>query len=267
MSQSTAPTVPLAYLNISQKQFYDTKYDSVYQRVYGGQTPTPQANTSNVLTSGDLDFLQSAAGVASQYFDSNNYDVLYHEDYSYNAWDPNTTYSTYLSYGTYKYGAKSYVPSYEDSVYLSRSHGFSRGKQSNTTNPVLSIGDSVQFDPNDPFYKSWDSFGSNYRGSSTPTPIPTTTPSVSVESLYKKVPINDPNFCENTQWKNKDIEEICKNIPQDECTNYNCCVSIGNKKCVSGDENGPWLSSNYHDPSIKDRDYYYYKNKCYGSCL
>ena len=68
-------------------------------------------------------------------FDSNNYDMLYHDVYTFTPWDPDTTYMTYEPYGKYRYGGQSYVPTYEDSIFLSKSHGVfkSQFKQSNNS--------------------------------------------------------------------------------------------------------------------------------------
>jgi hypothetical protein len=87
----------------------------------------------------------------SSYYDSNNYDIQYHDDITVIASKPDayglpqgTTfaqdasgnliamldpklqkYSTYYPPGTYsKYGTRNYVPSYEDSVYLSQTYNF-----------------------------------------------------------------------------------------------------------------------------------------------
>ena len=43
-------------------------------------------------------------------------------------------------------------------------------------------------------------------------------------------------------------------------------MNFGGTKCVAGDQNGPTLRNNYGDLTIKNRDFYYYKGKCYGNC-
>ena len=56
-------------------------------------------------------------------YDSNKYEVLYHDVFNYTPWDPETTYVTYEPYGKYKYGTQNYVPTYEDSIFLSKTYG------------------------------------------------------------------------------------------------------------------------------------------------
>jgi hypothetical protein len=41
---------------------------------------------------------------------------------------------------------------------------------------------------------------------------------------------------------------------------------FGGAKCVAGNDRGPSIQSNYSDFLVKNRDYYYYKGKCYGNC-
>jgi hypothetical protein len=41
---------------------------------------------------------------------------------------------------------------------------------------------------------------------------------------------------------------------------------LGGSKCVAGNEHGPAIQSNYGDAFLKNRDFYYYKSKCYGNC-
>jgi hypothetical protein len=119
---------------------------------------------------------------------------------------------TYYEPGTYTYGASTYVPSYEDSVYLSK-----------TTN------------------------------------------------LYYMAKVKDTSsmmagIC--NQYKNSPdkLEQACNAIDKNVCGSTNCCLLLGGAKCVSGNESGPHLKSNYSDILIRNKDYYYYQGKCYGNC-
>jgi hypothetical protein len=120
--------------------------------------------------------------------------------------------ATYFEPGTYKFGASTYVPNYEDSVYLSRSTGLSQAKP--VRNAAFMRGDLC--------------------------------------SYYK----HNPNK----------LEEICQNTKLHDCASKPCCVLLGGSKCVSGDATGPKYTANYSDIYIKNKDFYYYKNKCYGNC-
>lgn len=212
----------------SQSDYIQQK-KSIYQLLYG---ETPSSN------------LSSTAGIAFQYYDTNNYDLVYHEDYSYNAWDPNTTYNTYLPYHSYKYGSKSYVPSYEDSIYLSRSHGFKR--KPNTLNVEIPIGSVSRW------YESISVYDME-------------NPSTTNQELNTK-PQFRQDFCETPALSIQEKDDICKNMDHDSCMETNCCVSIGKSKCVYGGEFGPSIPSTYNDTSLNNTDYYYYRSKCYGNC-
>jgi hypothetical protein len=43
-------------------------------------------------------------------------------------------------------------------------------------------------------------------------------------------------------------------------------VLLGGSKCVSGNENGPSVKSNYSDILVRNKDSYMYMGKCYGNC-
>jgi len=55
-------------------------------------------------------------------------------------------------------------------------------------------------------------------------------------------------------------------LDNETCPSTDCCVLFGGTKCVAGKKAGPSVQSNYNDTKIKNRDYYYYKGKCYGNC-
>ena len=166
-------------------------------------------------------------------FDTNNYDVQYHDNItdksdnvSKGTWvkdvsgnlvfvpwvDPSQN-ITYYTSGAYPYGASTYVPNYEDSVYLSKSTG-----QSTLSN----------------VYPTSASLGICNQGTG-------------IDNKAK-------------------IEQSCNVLSTDVCASTTCCVLLGGAKCVSGDSNGPFMKANYSDPFIKNKDYYFYTGRCYGNC-
>ena len=62
------------------------------------------------------------------------------------------------------------------------------------------------------------------------------------------------------------LEATCNKMDPLFCASSNSCLLLGGQKCVSGNKNGPIMKSNYSDYLIINRDYYYYKGKCYGMC-
>jgi len=120
---------------------------------------------------------------------------------------------TYYQPGTYPYGSTTFVPSYEDSVYLSRTSGLSSVKQ---------------------FYDDSQ---------------------------------NGKGFCQQQNDNSGlNIEQKCNALGVNSCANTDCCVLLGGAKCVAGNEKGPKIKSVYSDISIRNKDYYYFKGKCYGNC-
>jgi hypothetical protein len=73
-------------------------------------------------------------------------------------------------------------------------------------------------------------------------------------------------FCAMSDNSMVNIDEKCRTLPQDVCASTECCVLLGNEKCVQGDVHGPTKKGVYSDTTIKNRDLYYYKGKCYGNC-
>jgi len=72
-------------------------------------------------------------------------------------------------------------------------------------------------------------------------------------------------FCEYNGGTDR-LEKNCNNLEKNVCASTSCCVLLGGDKCVSGDVRGPYMKSNYTDPTILNRDRYYYQGKCYGNC-
>lgn len=73
-------------------------------------------------------------------------------------------------------------------------------------------------------------------------------------------------FCHEKGTSTDAIEEKCNSLPTDVCASTECCVFLGGSKCVAGNVHGPTTPSNYSDFTIQNRDYYYFKGKCYGNC-
>lgn len=163
-------------------------------------------------------------------FNSNNYDVQYHETpeqlalddpsiaidasgKAYTQSDTNPQGNTiYYEPGSYLFGASTYVPNYQDSVYLSKLTGES------TVKPIVS-----------------------------PAQIAS-----GFCSFYKNSPLK--------------LEEACQATDVNSCSSTSCCVLLGGSKCVSGDAKGPYRRQNYSDVTIKNTDYYYFQGTCYGNC-
>jgi hypothetical protein len=110
------------------------------QTVYSGNV-----NTSSIATNTNSDPSKNAL-LANTNYDTNNYNIMYHPDASnvelndiispskgtwvnengkavYIPWKSTNQYVTYYTSGAYPYGASSYVPTYEESIYLSKTTG------------------------------------------------------------------------------------------------------------------------------------------------
>lgn len=216
-----------------QKEPYVNK-STIYANAVSANTPSPSQTTN--IYSGAINSTETVtkplANTEELKYDSNNYNVQYHEDPSMNTdalspengtwvnnngkiiyvdWQNQPSYVTYYTSGAYPYGASSYVPTYEESVYLSKTTGQS------------TLG--------------------------TPYPSATTL----------------KGFCDNTSQPGY-IEQVCGSLSPEQCASTNCCVLLGGNKCVSGDDTGPKFQSNYSDPHVINKDVYYYRGKCYGNC-
>lgn len=75
---------------------------------------------------------------------------------------------------------------------------------------------------------------------------------------------NEDSFC-NSSKDNLEQEKKCNNLTNDNCIITNCCVLLNNKKCVSGNINGPIYHTHDNGEDI-NISFYNYKNKCYGDC-
>jgi hypothetical protein len=192
-----------------------------YKGLYGNTAPTEDAY--NKLTK----------------FNMNNYDVEYHDDVQtildeeqgYGLTTKNITVkdmcgntvimpfpeiqgtTLYNEPGSYRFGPSSYVPSYEDSVYLSRTMiDLSANKQPSDKNIIAN------------------------------------------------------GFCDSLKDFPDKLEDQCRITPLNNCASTSCCVLFGGKKCVAGNQQGPYIRANYSDIFVKNKDFYYYQGKCYGNC-
>ena len=74
------------------------------------------------------------------------------------------------------------------------------------------------------------------------------------------------NFCESYLGNSLHLENDCNNLTESNCANAKCCIyNNSNKKCVSGDINGPTYKTD-KDGKLITMDTYYYLGKCRGIC-
>lgn len=202
----------------------------IFERQYGNAI-TDSAGNTQYLKDNNGNFIKDEKGnfiVDTQYHDSaekiaqdsGNKDLrdgtiyLYNQDGELVAIPRSGVQSdmTYYQPNSYRFGASTYVPTYEDSVYLSRTTG--QSTVGNYFNPAYMYG--------------------------------------GVCTYYKNQPAK--------------LEEACQKMDSNTCASTSCCVLLGGKKCVSGNEQGPTVRSNYSDVYVPNRDFYYYQGKCYGNC-
>lgn len=119
---------------------------------------------------------------------------------------------TYNEPATYPYGMRTYVPNYEDSVFLS------------STTRLSTVA-------------KYDNAGQDAKG-----------------------------FCETLKNDPDAMEYNCRKMDTKTCAATSCCVLLGGSKCVRGDESGPANRTHYGDVFVRNKDYYYYRGKCYGNC-
>jgi hypothetical protein len=145
-------------------------------------------------------------------YDSTNINTKYHADFpSYT--NPDLAGNiVYYQPGSFTYTSSSYVPYYEDSVFLSRTN-------KNIINTPTFVDSSV-------------------RG----------------------------GFCSYYKTQPSAIEQKCNGLDGEKCASTDCCVLLGGKKCVYGNETGPIMKANYSDFLIKNKEFYHYRGKCYGNC-
>ena len=73
-------------------------------------------------------------------------------------------------------------------------------------------------------------------------------------------------FCSQYATNQVQMEQKCNSIDNVTCASTDCCVLFGGSKCVSGNDKGPYMKSVFTDPSVLNKDVYYFKGNCYGNC-
>lgn len=69
------------------------------------------------------------------------------------------------------------------------------------------------------------------------------------------------NFCHSYLGNSEDLEKACNSLTENNCASVSCCVyNNSNKKCVSGDINGPTYKTDT-DGKLVTMDTYYYLGK------
>lgn len=89
-----------------------------------------------------------------------------------------------------------------------------------------------------------------------------------LSSVAKAYPTSSTmgGFCTQYQADKLGLEQKCNTLDAGTCASTSCCILFGGSKCVSGDQSGPTMKANYTDPSVLNKDVYYYQGKCYGNC-
>jgi len=73
-------------------------------------------------------------------------------------------------------------------------------------------------------------------------------------------------FCKQYANDPQKLEEMCRRVNPESCASTECCALLGGQRCVSANESGPIMKSNYSDFLITNPEFYYYQGKCYGNC-
>ena len=74
-------------------------------------------------------------------------------------------------------------------------------------------------------------------------------------------------FCHYDNKNKNKIENKCLELENNVSASTSCCVLLGGKKCVAGDNSGPYMRSHYNDLSLIPKDHYFHQGKCYGNCI
>ena len=80
------------------------------------------------------------------------------------------------------------------------------------------------------------------------------------QSFFTGTQFSD-TFCESYD----DLNTKCGALTAENCNETSCCIFIGGKQCVAGNQDGPTFRTDTTGNDI-DYAYYSYKNQCYGSC-
>jgi hypothetical protein len=64
-----------------------------------------------------------------------------------------------------------------------------------------------------------------------------------------------------------DMEAYCQQLNASDAANKKCCISLGGKHSMAGNEQGPYNRSIYTNPIVAgSTNYYLHLGKCYGDC-
>ena len=64
-----------------------------------------------------------------------------------------------------------------------------------------------------------------------------------------------------------DMEAYCQKLSPEDASSKTCCVALGGKHAMSGNDQGPYNRSIYTNPMVSGAtDYYIHLGKCYGNC-
>jgi hypothetical protein len=81
-------------------------------------------------------------------------------------------------------------------------------------------------------------------------------------TFFKGIKFSD-SFCEIYNGRNQtELNDKCSTLAPESCNSTDCCVLVDGKKCVAGNENGPYMISD----NTTDYNYYLHKYNCYGEC-
>ena len=84
--------------------------------------------------------------------------------------------------------------------------------------------------------------------------------------FIENAPYLSGGFCQTYANDTLGLEQKCNSLSRDICASTDCCVLLGGQKCIAGNSQGPLVQSNFSDFTVKNRDMYFYKGKCYGNC-
>ena len=85
-------------------------------------------------------------------------------------------------------------------------------------------------------------------------------------STIVDAPYLEGGFCKQFENDKEKLNQKCNSLDKQTCASTDCCILFGGEKCVAGNEFGPTIRNVYSDFTTVNRDYYYYKGKCYGNC-
>jgi hypothetical protein len=140
--------------------------------------------------------------------------------------------------------------------------GYKISSQDGRIRPYSEInGESIYYEPGS-FKFGPDNYVPNYEDT------------VFLSKLTNESPFNSANlhenknngFCKQYAQSPEILEQKCNQMSSNTCASTDCCILFGGSKCVAGDAKGPLLRSTYSNMLIQNKDYYYYKGKCYGNC-